>query len=196
MTVPAALRNTVTVERKLPGWGFWVRWVCVSAGGFCLGAFLGMSLAWATVGVVAAGSEVTPEFFSLHYLDVKENGTYEEWHALKYSAVSAPGGEIISWTTAIAVGGLMLWFFLRKQVRWARWWALPIPLSFVLWGLMADVWHLDATSPVGGGVTLLAYYAKDFGLMGALCGAIVGVALVWFLRRSYRKSNGAYAADI
>ncbi len=174
----------MAVERKLPGWGFWGRWVLVSAVGFGLGAFLGMSLAWATVGVVATGSEVTPAFFSMAYLDVQANGTYEQWHDLKYSAIFAPGGEFILYTVAMVVGGLMQWLVLRRHVGWARWWALPVPLIFAYYGL-TDPTPLH----VGGGVTLIAFYAKDFGIGGALYSMLVGIPLVWLLRRSYRKAR-------
>ncbi len=174
----------MAVERKLPGWGFWGRWVLVSAVGFGLGAFLGMSLAWATVGVVATGSEVTPAFFSMAYLDVQANGTYEQWHDLKYSAIYAPGGEFIYWAVTIALGGLMQWLVLRRHIGWARWWALPVPLYFLYFGFL-DL--MGGPLPVGGGVTLIAFYAKDFGIGGAFLGAIVGIPLVLLLRRSYRK---------
>ena len=172
----------MAVERKHPGWAFWGRWVLASAAGFGFGSFLGMSLAWAVVGVVATGTvEGTPEFFSLLYLDVKANGTYEQWHDLKYGAFYAPGGDLIVLTVAIAAGGFMQWLVLRGHVGWARWWALPAPLWVGFVSLMDD------PAAVGGGVTLLAYYAKDFAILGALLGAILGIPLVWFLRRSYSR---------
>ena len=173
----------MAVERKLPGWGFWGRWVLVSAAGFGLGAFLGMSLAWATVGVVATGSEVTPTFFSMAYFHAMYEPGWERWHDIKYSAIYAPWGEFILWTVAIAVGGFMQWLVLRRHVGWARWWALPVPLYVAYVGLT------DTPFVVGGGVILIAYYAKDFAIGGAILGAIVGIPLVLLLRRSYRKSN-------
>ena len=169
----------MTVDRKLPGWGFWGRWVLVSASGFGLGAFLGMCLAWATIGVVATGSEWTPTFFSMGYLQDSDHAT-----DIRRSAVFAPWGEFTYWTVAMVSGGIMQWLVVRKHVGWARWWALPVPAWFGFIGL---------TDPdplyVGGGVTLLAFHAKDFALAGTFYGAIVGIPLVWLLRRAYRKSD-------
>ncbi len=160
----------------------------VSAVGFTASAFVGMCLAWAVVGIVPTG-ETTPKFFSMAYLDTMA-GPWDQWHDLKYSAIYAPGGEFIYWAVTIALGGLMQWLVLRRHIGWARWWALPVPLYFLYFGLL----DLMAANPlrVGGGVTLIAFFAKDFGLLGTFYGAIVGIPLVWLLRRSYRKarSNG------
>ncbi len=118
----------MAVDRELPGWGLWGRWVLASAAGFGFGEFLGMSLAWATVGVVSTGSDVTPTFFSMAYLETMgEPG--DAGRALRYSAIYAPGGEFILLTVEIVVGGLMQWLVLRRHLGWARWWALPVPLS-------------------------------------------------------------------
>ena len=111
-------------------------------------------------------------------------GASSRWHDLKYSAIYALGGEFILWTVAIAVGGLMQWLVLRRHVGWARWWALPVPLYFGFLGLTKTV-----TLHVGGGIWLIAFYAKDFGLGGTFYGAIAGIPLVWLLRRSYRKAK-------
>ena len=172
----------MAVESKLPGWGMWGRWVLLSAVGFTASAFVGMCLAWAVVGIVPTG-ETTPKFFSMAYLDTMA-GPWDPWHDLKYSAVYAPGGEFIYWSVMIALGGLMQWLVLRRHVGWARWWALPVPLIFAYYGL-TDPTPLH----VGGGVTLIAFFAKDFGLLGTFYGAIVSIPLVWLLRRSYRKDK-------
>ena len=131
---------TGAVERQPPGWGFWGRWVGVSAVGFGLAAFLGMCLAWATVGVEPTG-EATPRFFSMAYLDTMREsialgrddpiGELSGGRDLRYSAIYAPGGEFISWSVAIVLAGLMQWRFLRRHVGWAQWWALPVPLYVV-----------------------------------------------------------------
>ncbi len=182
----------MAVERKLPGWGFWGRWVLVSAVGFGLGAFVGMCLAWGVVGVGPTG-ETTPKFFSMAYLDtIRESitlgredpiGELSGGRDLRYSAFYAPGGELLLYSVMIGLGGLTQWLFLRRRFALARWWVLPVPLYFGFLDLMGGPLR------VGGGVTLIAFYAKDFALGGAVFGAIVGVPLVWFLRRSYRKSK-------
>ena len=173
----------MAVERKLPGWGFWGRWVLLSAVGFTASAFVGMCLAWAVVGIVPTG-ETTPTFLSMAYLDTMA-GPWDPWHDLKYSAFFGPGGKLFYWSVTIVLGGLMQWLVLRRHTERAVWWALPVPLAIAYHGLTAD----NPLTPVGGGVTLIAFYAKDFGIGGALYSMIVGIPLVWFLRRSYRKAK-------
>lgn len=164
--------------QKIPGWAFWARWLLASAVGFGAGAFLGMCLAWATVGVVTTDGAWTPEFFSTAYLADSVNAT-----AVRRSAIFAPGGEFMLWTAAVVVGGFMQWLVVRQQPRWAHWWALPVPLFVGFIGL---------TDPdrffVGGGLPLLAYHAKDFALGGLVFGTIVGTPLVLLLRRRSRQS--------
>ena len=103
-----------------------------------------------TVGVVATGSEVTPRFFSMAYLDAMF-GAGEQWRVLKYSAFYAPGGEFLLYSVMIALGGLTQWLFLRRHVGWAHWWALPVPLYFGFVYLTKEV-----TLAVGGGIWLIA----------------------------------------
>lgn len=173
----------MAIERKLAGWSFWGLWVLLSFVGFTASAFLGMCLAWAVVGIVPTG-ETTPEFFSMAYFDAMFGPDEERWHDLKYSAFFGPGGEVFYWSVTIVLGGLMQWLVLRSRAERAVWWALPVPLAVAYHGLTAD-----NPLPVGGGVTLIVFYAKDLGILGALYSMIVGVPLVWFLRRSYRKAK-------
>ncbi len=179
----------MAVQRKLPRWGFWGRWVLVSAVGFTASAFVGMCLAWAVVGIVPTG-ETTPKFFSMAYLDTMA-GPWDQWHDLKYSAIYAPGGELFYWSVTIVLGGLMQWLVLRRHAERAVWWALPVPLAVAYQGLTAD-----NPLPVGGGIWLLATDAKDFGILAALYSMIVGIPLVWFLRRSYRKAKRVGNASV
>ncbi len=159
----------------------------VSAVGFTASAFVGMCLAWAVVGVVPTG-EATPKFFSRAYLDSMLESMFgpgeDLGHDLRYSAFFGPGGELFYWGVTIVLGGLMQWLVLRRHAERAVWWALPVPLAVAYHGLTAD-----NPLPVGGGIWLLATDAKDFGILGALYSMIVGVPLVWFLRRSYRKAK-------
>ncbi len=183
----------MAVERKLPGWGMWGRWVLLSAVGFTASAFVGMCLAWAVVGIVPTG-ETTPKFFSMAYLDTirasitlgREDpiGELSGGRDLRYSVFFGPGGELFYWSMTIVLGGLMQWLVLRRHAERAVWWALPVPLAFAYHGLTAD-----NPLTVGGGISLLVFHAKDFGILGALYSMIVGVPLVWFLRRSYRQDK-------
>ena len=179
------------VDRKLPGSGFWGQWVLVSALGVGLGAFLGMCLAWGVVGVEPTG-ETTPKFFSMAYFDTMRAsialgrddpiGELSGGRDLRYSAFYAPGGEFFMYTVMIALGGLTQWLFLRRRLAWARWWVLPVPLYFGFVYLTKE-----NVLAVGGGIWLVPFIAKDFALLGALSSAIVGIPLVWLLRRSHRK---------
>jgi hypothetical protein len=167
----------VGVELKLPGWGLFARWVLASGAGFGIGAFVGMSLAWATVGVIPIAGGWTPTFLSPTY-PIEWQVLNEAQRSSLLGAYFAPGGELILWTTAVIAGAAAQWLVVRKQARWARWWVLPVPLMVGVIGLTdPDVFN------VAGGVLQIALHSKDFALTGMFYGSIAGALLIFFLRR-------------
>lgn len=172
------------IKRTLPGWGYWGKWILLSFFGFTLASFLGMSLAWMVVGVDATGNEWTPKYFSMAYLDTMFSEDDDRWRTIKYSAYYAQGGELIYRIVTVAIGGTIQWMFLRKYTSKAWLWAIPVPLSEVIYFLSTSF-----KLPIGGGVWLIAFYAKDFGIFAAFYSLILGLPLVWYLRRTYRRLN-------
>jgi hypothetical protein len=72
--------------------------------------------------------------------------------------------------------GLIQWLVLRQAGRQAGWWLLAYGLS---WGLGIAALSLIMGTPAAGVV------------LGALFGAITGVALVWILPGRQREPRGA-----
>ncbi|MFO7634447.1 MAG: hypothetical protein R6W76_17995 [Caldilinea sp.] len=77
-----------------------------------------------------------------------------------------------------AVLSLAQWWVLRKAVARAGWW---VPANMAAWmvGMPIVFWGIDAAQQAESLVQSAALFAAALGVMGALVGAIHGVALVW-----------------
>ena len=183
------------IERTHVGWGFWFWWVLASTVGYAVGNAAGMKVVQAVVGaaeyrakgfvvaipllVVMTGAAVGV----MQWLVLRREVSGAGWWVLAstvgwvmgkaaaflgilfvglqgFSPVSA---NIVSGAVVGAVVGVLQWLILRRQLRRAGWWVLASTVGWV----MGQAAH--------GAIGLPA--------VGAVSGAITGIALVRLLRQ-------------
>ena len=183
------------IQRTHVGWGFWFWWVLASTVGYAVGNAAGMKVLRAVVGaaeyrgkgfvvaillgVVMTGAAVGV----IQWLVLRREVSGAGWWVLastvgwvmgtaaaglgillvglqEFSPVSA---SLVFSVMVGAVVGVLQWLILRRQLRRAGWW---VPASIVGWA-MGQAAH--------GAIGLPA--------VGAVSGAITGIALVRLLRQ-------------
>ena len=85
--------------------------------------------------------------------------------------------------------GIAQWLTLRNQLSWASLWplgsvlgmAIGFPAGALVLGALGSIWH-DTIRLWGADVGYIAAWAIGLAVMGAVSGAITGLALVWLLR--------------
>jgi hypothetical protein len=194
--------------------GLWLMWVVASSVGFAsaLGAFLvysdagrgDFSAGVSTIGFFLTALIVTISPGFLHWLILRQRFSHAGWWIPASGIGSVLGFIMLTWGIAVAdtkggdvgfwpifhgwvapgaavliggaLAGTMQWLVLRRWVANAGWW---IPASSIAW--VAVTWTYF-TLTRGNDVRLFLSAAAS----GALSGAIMGLTLVWLLRRGCR----------
>jgi hypothetical protein len=143
-------------------WTLWLQWLAVTTLGWLLGAALLPELALVVAGFVIG---------VLQWVVLRQRLSQTGWWVLASAVGWAGGGAIaialvppdfgfLTGTVLGAVGGAAQWLFLRRYFYRAGWW---VPVSALGWT---------------AGLTLLSGPL----LVGAVVGAVTGIALELFLR--------------
>ena len=183
------------IERTHVGWGFWFWWVLASTVGYAVSSAAAMEVLWAVVGapefmakglapgirlaVVRTGAVVGVLQWLVLRREVSGTGWWVLASIVGWVMGTAAAGlglvlvglqelslELVNIVSGAVVGaavGVLQWLVLRREVSGAGWWVLA---SIVGW-VMGQAAH--------GAIGLPA--------VGAVSGAITGIALVRLLRQ-------------
>jgi len=143
-------------------WTLWFQWVLLTAVGWVLGWMLGTDVA-----LVAAG----PVIGMLQWVVLRQRIRQAGWWILATTlgwavgwtlviGVISPEVEVMTGTALGALTGTFQWFVLQRQLRQAGWWIVTSALGWTAGFALL-------TGPL---------------LVGAVAGAVTGIALELFLR--------------
>jgi hypothetical protein len=186
-------------SRAQVGWGFWLQWVVANTVGIGLAVKGIDGVARPTVDASVSNPALRRVLmvFSIAVIAVVLGGV--QWLVLRrrigqsawwgiataitfwvgasvvevayFAGVSLTAGFVVDFLLSGPVCGILQWQILKRQVTQAGWWALTLPLSwvvgFAVYAAVGFAVNLTVASPA----------------FGATFGATTGAALVWLLRR-------------
>ncbi len=168
----------------LVGWSFGVWWVLASIVGWAVGSVVSdiggdvVGEVWFdSVGLIVLGTSIG----GMQWLVLRRRVSWAGWWVLANIAgwtvgalvnlpLNLPLGLFPGWSVGLVVAGIFQWIVLRRQLSRATWWLLA---SFVAWaaGFSISVALPECRGPCSAAV------------LGAVIGAITGIALAWLLRQ-------------
>ena len=104
-------------------------------------------------------------------------------------------GDLINRKDAKPIGtilGTPQWLMLRRHVQRAVWW---IPANVLAWvpGMVLAFYGADIIFSVGIGMTTIVLAIGTLVAIGAVVGAIHGLALVWLVHSQRPRQRGKHA---
>ena len=200
----------MAMERSAIGWGFWGRWVLVTAVGYAVGFLLGFVIGHVLWGNIIFGVSVGAGVGFMQWRILRpfvprsgwwvpasmagltlSFGLYAVvrnlWPGIPFD-LGWPGG-VLGWGLTLVLGGILLGMpqqsILRRHGGGAAWW---VPASAAGWGL--SVFGLaippDMSGGYAGALAVLLFLRNGLlapAVAGIILGATTGAGLVWLLRR-------------
>ena len=189
--------SQMSVDRApvLVGRSFGVLWVLASIVGWALGSVVSDTLGdvvgqvwFDSVGLIVLGASIG----GMQWLVLRRQVSWAGWWvvaniagwtvgALVNLPLNLPLGLFPGWLVGLLVAGVFQWLVLRRHIYRATWWLLVSFAGFVT-GSGISVAIPGCLGPCSAAV------------LGAVLGAMTGIALAWLLRQPVPPSGEAEAA--